>query len=348
MKQTKRFLIQAVLWLTIWLVLWYFEGGGPQFLRDNMSVFIIQIILLAVLVFYTAPLLLWNKKFGLFFIVTASSIVVSCFILSSINLGPENLPRPFENGQPFLDNLPSDAPRFRKPISKYFINFLILTIAVVMGTFLETLIFAQKKEEETIKNQNEKLETELKLLKSQINPHFLFNTLNNIYALSAIDTKKTQESISYLSNMLRYVLYECEQPMVTLEKEIEYIENYIKLFTTKSSKTYPINISFELKDKHLPIAPMLLIPFVENAFKHSTIERVQDAFIHITIIGKTDEIYFEIENSISKNQANKDAIGGIGLDNVKKRLNILYSNKHQLTIVDHSQSFKVCLKLELT
>lgn len=347
MKQTKRFIIQALLWLAIWLVLWYFEGGNPHFIRENMPVFIIQIVLLAVLIFYTAPILLLNKKFWLFFIVTASSIIVSCILLSNFNVGPENLPRPFENGQPFLHNIPQDAPGIRKPISKYFINFLILTIAVVMGTFLETLIFAQKKEEETIKNLNEKLETELKLLKSQINPHFLFNTLNNIYALSAIDTKKTQESISYLSNMLRYVLYECEQPMVTLEKEIEYIENYIKLFTTKSSKTYPITTSFELEDKRMPIAPMLLIPYVENAFKHSSIEKIQGAFIHIKIHAKANEIYFEVENSVTENISNKDNVGGIGLENVKKRLNILYSNKYKLTVAQHSQSFKVQLKLDL-
>tara|TARA_R110002050_G_scaffold56512_4_gene127233 strand:+ start:54228 stop:55274 length:1047 start_codon:yes stop_codon:yes gene_type:complete len=347
MKQTKRFLLQSLLWFVIWLVLWYFEGGDPGFLKENAAVFVAQILLLAGLMYYAAPVLLLNKKYLLFFSISLSAILISCFILSNLSIGPESFPRPLEQGQPMLDNLPDNAPRMRKPVSRVFIHFLILTIVVILGTFLETLIFAQKKEEETIKNLNEKLETELKLLKSQINPHFLFNTLNNIYALSAIDTKKTQESISYLSNMLRYVLYECEQPTVPLNKEIEYIENYIKLFTVKSSKTYPITTSFELENKHSLIAPMLLISFVENAFKHSNIEKINNAFIRIIVRSTNNEIYFEIENSKTDTVLYKDVIGGIGLENVKKRLNILYSNKHQLVIDENLNSFKVQLKLQL-
>ncbi|WP_271784491.1 sensor histidine kinase [Aquimarina algiphila] len=225
---------------------------------------------------------------------------------------------------------------------------LLLSISYVIAVFIETFVFAQKKEQETIKNKNENLQTELKLLKSQINPHFLFNSLNNIYALSVIDSNKTQQSIGYLSDMLRYVLYECERPLVPLKKEVSYIKDYIKLFSLKSSKAYAITTDFSVLDGNTWIAPMLLIPFVENAFKHSNIEKPKDSFIKIQIQSTPNYINFKIENSIPKKRINKDVIGGIGLENVKKRLAILYPENHQLDIIENNEVFKVKLNIKQT
>ncbi|GAA0720994.1 hypothetical protein GCM10009430_21770 [Aquimarina litoralis] len=220
-------------------------------------------------------------------------------------------------------------------------------IAYLIATFLETFLFAQRKEEEMIISKNENLQTELKLLKSQINPHFLFNSLNNIYALSVIDSDKTQQSISYLSEMLRYVLYECDRPFVTIKKELAYIENYIQLFSLKSSKPYNINTEFEVSDPSILIAPMLFIPFIENAFKHSNIEKPESSFMDIYLYSSTEVVVFKVENSIPKDTMIKDKIGGIGLENVKKRLNILYAEKHTLHIDTKNQIFKVELRINL-
>ena len=148
-------------------------------------------------------------------------------------------------------------------------------------------------------SKTENIKNELKLLKSQINPHFLFNSLNNIYALSAIDTNKTQQSITYLSDMLRYVLYECETPFVIIKKEVKYIEDYIKLYSLKSSKKYPIETSFNITDSTIQIAPMLLIPFVENAFKHSNIEKIEHTFIKLSLDVTSKTTIFKIENTIA-------------------------------------------------
>ncbi|MFT5892983.1 MAG: two-component system LytT family sensor kinase [Dokdonia sp.] len=230
--------------------------------------------------------------------------------------------------------------------SPFLINFLLLCITFILTTAIEVFLFAKKKEAALILSKTETLETELKLLKSQINPHFLFNALNNIYALSAIDAGKTQESISYLSNMLRYVLYECERPFVTLQKEVDYIEDYIKLFSLKSSKTYPIETHFTMADTSIVIAPMLLIPFVENAFKHSTIESIKDTFIKIHIDANQDTITFKIENTIAPNNTKKDDVGGIGLENVKKRLAILYPENHTLHVSEEMNIFHVELTLK--
>ncbi|WP_344930303.1 sensor histidine kinase [Aquimarina addita] len=235
-----------------------------------------------------------------------------------------------------------------KPPSQFAFNFLIFTVSYVIATFIETFIFAQKKEEEIIKSKNETLQTELKLLKSQINPHFLFNSLNNIYALSVIDSNKTQQSISYLSDMLRYVLYECEQQFVPLQKEITYIENYIRLFSLKSSEPYPIKTEFNISNYHLKIASMLFIPFVENALKHSNIEKRNGSFIRIFIDDTIDNnVQFKIENSVPKQMVNKDKVGGIGLENVKKRLDILYQESHTLIINSTPEIFQVELNIKI-
>ncbi|MGO4818575.1 sensor histidine kinase [Flavobacterium sp. W22_SRS_FP1] len=229
----------------------------------------------------------------------------------------------------------------------FFINLLLISVSYVFATFLETFSFAQKKEEDLILSKSETMENELKFLKSQINPHFLFNSLNNIYALSTIDSGKAQESILYLSDMLRYVLYDCEKPVVAIEKEVTYIEDFIQLFVLKSSKKYPITTSFNIENPKLEIAPMLLIPFVENAFKHSNIQNIGESFININLHSTSDSIVFEIENSFKKGPISKDGVGGIGVRNVKKRLSLLYPDTHILEITENSDTFKVKLKMDI-
>ena len=336
MDRTKRLLFQAFLWLTIWLVGWYFVGAGPKFLIDNGLSFIFQILIVSALIYFIAPKLLFEKKYALFVLVSVILILICAFIISGPFQGP-----PPKTGPGLGPRLPPKAP------PKILINLLVLSIAYVLATFIETFLFAQKKEEETIRNKNENLQTELKLLKSQINPHFLFNALNNIYALSVTDSNKTQQGISTLSDMLRYVLYECEQPFVPIQKEIDYIEDYLEMFALKSSKAFPIKTDFRISDPSVRIAPMLFIPFVENAMKHGNIEKGTDGFLDILIVSGTKKVEFQIENSLPKNTVQKDDVGGIGLENVKKRLQILYPQRHTLEIREESAIFKVKLKLSL-
>ncbi|WBU89023.1 sensor histidine kinase [Cellulophaga omnivescoria] len=302
-----------------------------------------QIVLIALLIFYTAPKFLFPKKHLQFLIISAIALGVFIGLMSV--LLPER-PIPFFR-VPQVPDLPNfNRENLPRPPSRQFTQILLLFIAYILATVIEFIVYTKKKEEEIIISKNENLETELKLLKSQINPHFLFNALNNIYALSAIDTAKTQESINYLSIMLRYVLYECERPFVLLTKEIEYIENYIKLFTLKSSKKYPIETKFNITDSSLQIAPMLLIPFVENAFKHSNIDQFNGTFITIKLTANKTNINFKVENSIATTDILKDDVGGIGLENVKRRLNILYPNKHTLYVSKSDGIFKVELNLQ--
>ncbi len=334
MTKAKRLVFQAMLWGVIWLILSIAQNFERPFLLDNLPVFIFQIGLITFLVYYAAPSFFVEKRYAYFiltslFILTVSSLFVSFFLTP---------PRP---GPP--DLLHHAKAGFRPPVLVRLTHGMFLSLAYLLGLFVEGVHFLQKKEQEVVLNKNVALQSELKLLKSQINPHFLFNSLNNIYALAAMDTIKTQKSISYLSDMLRYVLYECERPFVSLQKEVEYIENYIKLFSLKSSKNYPIQLKTQIIDPATNIAPMLLIPFVENAIKHSHIEKIKDTFIHILLKVTKERIHFEIENSIPEKAINKDKIGGIGLENVKKRLAIVYPEAHELLIKKEANIFIVKL-----
>tara|TARA_R100000655_G_scaffold104040_1_gene150881 strand:- start:1088 stop:1756 length:669 start_codon:yes stop_codon:yes gene_type:complete len=221
-----------------------------------------------------------------------------------------------------------------------------MTISSVTAILLETFVYAQQNEKSAALIKAELKESELRFLKMQINPHFLFNALNNIYALSVINSEKTQESIGNLSEMLRYVIYDCEQPKVPLKKELEYIANYIESFKLKSSKYFDISFSKNIEDDMILVAPMLFVPYIENAFKHSGIEKGDDNFVHILLTQNKFDLEFVVENSLSYKPASVDSQGGIGLQNVEKRLKLLYPEKHKLNI-SKTTIFKVSLKLSL-
>lgn len=347
MNTTKRFILQILFWFVIWLVLWSQQSWEISFVRENVLVYVTQISIVSILVYYLVPKFLFHKKYIPF--ICISILVLTLFSYIATQVPKQDIPIHQMEKQVRGMRLP---PKMEKKIStrpplRIFTMSLLLFASYSLTVVIEIILFAQKKEEEIVLSKNENLQTELKLLKSQINPHFLFNSLNNIYALSGIDTQRTQQSITYLSDMLRYVLYECENAFVPIKHEVTYIENYIKLYALKSSKKYPIEIVFNNLNANVTIAPMLLIPFVENAFKHSNIEKIKDTFIKISLDTRLDVIVFKIENTFSKTLVQKDTIGGIGIENTKRRLAILYPNQYALTIDEKEGVFKVELKLNL-
>ncbi len=199
--------------------------------------------------------------------------------------------------------------------------------------------------QEKVKNlEMVSLKTELAFLKHQINPHFLFNSLNNIYVQSRRGKGEASESILQLSDLLRYQLYDCAKDKVYLKGEIAYLKNYLKLDKLRRTGA---DIEFELTGDpgNILIAPFLFIPFVENAVKHGMTFEDQ-SFIKMRFVIEPTELYFEIENSKPKKKL-ENVKGGIGLSNVKRRLDLLYTDKHDLLILDLKDSFKVELKLFL-
>ncbi len=231
---------------------------------------------------------------------------------------------------------------------RWFREIIHLLIALLGSTIIGISRFANKKEKEAFHLKNQNLETELKFLKSQVNPHFLFNALNNIYSLAVMQAPQTPDSIMQLSEILRYMVYDSNENSVSLKSEINYIENFVELQLLKDSRGMNVELELDKSASGIQISPLLLAPFVENAFKHSKIESLKDGFIKISLKVIEKEITFHCINSKPQDKFTKDGVGGVGLENTKKRLNILYpDDQHNLTINDSEEEFEVILKLKL-
>lgn len=207
--------------------------------------------------------------------------------------------------------------------------------------------YANRKEKEAAELQSEKLEAELKFLKSQINPHFLFNALNNIYTLTLLKSDQAPENLLKLSGMLRYMLYDCKAERVPLGKEIEYLRHFIDLHLLKDSRGLHVEADLDESRPRLAIAPMLLIPFVENAFKHSNVEDLVKGWIKISLTTGENYLRFRVQNSIPDAGFTKDLAGGIGLHNVRRQLELLYPGRYQLDIEPGPDVFSIDLKITI-
>ncbi len=192
----------------------------------------------------------------------------------------------------------------------------------------------------------EKLETELKLLKAQINPHFIFNALNNIYSLTYMQSKNAPDSVLKLSEMLRYVFYDCNKDKVPLSSEIKYIKNFSAFQQMKSEYKQNITIESGAGVSGVEIAPMLYIPFIENAFKYSRIEEDKEAYVNIAISKDENQVLFSIKNSVPK--GDKPLSGsGMGIKNVQHRLAIIYPNRHELSFDEKEDCYAIKLSIEI-
>ncbi|MBW1296468.1 GHKL domain-containing protein [Aquimarina litoralis] len=239
-------------------------------------------------------------------------------------------------------------------LSDFFANFQWKMLLNVFGGVLLIILFgtALKLARDSFYRRQEEKEAELKLLKAQLNPHFLFNTLNNLYGLSVIKSEKLPDLMLQLSELLRYSLYETKETFVPLEKEIQYLKNYISLEQIRLEDKADIQLhvnGYDPVDK--VIAPMLFIVFVENAFKHLGVLETTKSIVAVTIEIGEKAIIFRCMNTIdtsipSENNLEKGK-SGIGLQNAKKRLDLMYPDKHQLEIMQENNSYNVVLNLDL-
>lgn len=196
--------------------------------------------------------------------------------------------------------------------------------------------------------ENETLKTELSLLRSQVSPHFMFNVLNNMVALARKKSDLLEPSLIKLSSLMRYMLYETNDEKVSLEKEIDYLNSYIDLQMQRFGKNVSVKTCFTNIDAAYQIEPMLLIPFVENAFKHGT-GLMESAPIEIELSAKNDNLHFKVRNRYDPLSTQiKDHSSGIGLTNVMRRLDLLYHNKHNLLISKEDKWFNVSLQINLS
>lgn len=193
--------------------------------------------------------------------------------------------------------------------------------------------------------KKEKKQAELMHLKSQVNPHFFFNTLNNLYGLVEQDTAKAQQLILKLSDMMRYSIYEGQNDWVTLTDEITYLENYMDLHRMRYHKEITIRFDIDAEDRNIKIMPLLFIIMVENAFKHGVEKLRKDAFVHIHLKSTKQLVDFEIENNFDGEEMGGPE--GIGLKNLKQRLELVYLNRYELEISSHADIYKIRLRLRL-
>jgi len=221
--------------------------------------------------------------------------------------------------------------------------FVIVSLVYFLLLFFLFFRWVFKQIKLIINLKNEKTKTELLHLKSQVNPHFFFNTLNNLYGLVGKDPEKAQSLILKLSDMMRYSIYEGEKDLVTLNEEVDYLKNYIELHKMRYHKKIDINFNCQIEEDY-KVMPLLFIILLENAFKHG-VERLRDsAYVNINMITSNNEIQFTLENNFDSFE--KTERTGIGLKNLKRRLELVYPKKHSLSFSITDNVYKAKLNLK--
>jgi hypothetical protein len=298
----------------------------------NMLMWVPAFILFSYpLVYYAIPQLLLKGRIVQFFLLTLAWGAVGLYIDQGYR-GYVLIPLQEAMG---LDNI---LPR--GPLA---FCYLCMTTSAASPMLIKFFKLWTVKQREWLSVQQEKITAELRLLKAQVHPHFLFNTLNNIYAFSLEGSPKTPEMILKLSSLLSYMLYDCRSDEVRLEKEIEIMKNYIDLERERYGNSIDIswNVEGDIKDRF--ISPLMMLPFLENAFKHGTSEQIEKSWISVDITARHDLIRFKIANS--KNESATYNPHGIGINNIKKRLELLYPGHHELKMNDEGHFYVVSMEL---
>ena len=328
--------------ILFWLLLfagWYFlryQDFSTRLLAFKITA--VKVLDLALMVYFTnlvlIPRLLYRKRYVVFILVYVSMIFGSSVLKQYILADIMHL-RNFSIWNNFKGRL------YDNIIPHY---LLVSTGAAIK--LLADYVRAQRRLAEITK---EKAESELKFLKSQINPHFIFNSLNAIYFLIDKSNREARESLHKFSEMLRYQLYECGGEKIEIEKEIKYLEDYVDLQRLRKDEKYKVEFNCSNDVGGFAIEPLLLIPFVENSFKHlSHFGNGKMNQVTIDAAKSNGEFIFTVANTVDySSKKNTDPVGGIGLRNVKRRLELLYPDKHHLQIVEKEGWFIVDLRLRV-
>jgi len=295
------------------------------------------------------PRYFFRKNKITYFILATLVLVAAYFTtlyLSQLFHNPEKDRIISEAFKKLMDDKVIPRPPFRQLQAYYSILIGVSITGFSIGLkMIEQYTASEKRQKEL---EKEKLNSELAFLKNQVSPHFFFNTLNNIYSMVAINADDAQEAILKLSKLMRYLLYESEHGETSLSDEIEFMRHYIALMQLRVSNKVDIQINLPSEHIDSKIPPLLFIPFIENAFKHGISYR-EKSFIKVEMNTSDNKINFVCENSVAKEKAEKrdENHSGIGLENVKKRLNLLFAGKHDLKIDSTEEVFTVSLEIDL-
>ena len=324
--------IHIMIWAAFWVIMYASSSYGRQLF--NQFLWIPVFILFGYpLVYGAIPHLLLKGRVSLFFLVVLAWGGIGLYIDEGYR-SYIYIPIQEAMGLDFI--LP------RGPLASC---YLCMTTSAASPMIIKFFKLFTIKQRDWMQVQQERITAELQLLKAQVHPEFLFNTLNNIYSFSMNSSPKTPGLILKLSSLLSYMLYDCKAEEVRLEKEIEIMKNYIDLEKEWYDNTVEISWSVEgdIKDKF--ITPLLMLPFLENAFKHGTSEQIEKPWLSIDLSVKSDTLRCKIANS--KNEFVSYRENGVGLTNVKKRLEFIYSGRHELKVNDEGNFFVVSLLVKM-
>lgn len=341
LKKTGQIVVHALFWCGVLLFYTYFFGFDSEDFNYilSFSFFLMPITIATtyISIYKLIPDYLFTKQYARFVFYSFCTFIISTYLIVISVI----------YGLVYLSNFEY---KNMAPISR---SLLFVAIAVYMVVIIASgyklLKLNIKSSQETSKLEKKILEAQLKLkeqelnyLKMQIHPHFLFNTLNTMYGFALKKANETPEMILKLSNLLDYLLYKVEKPFVLLTEDIEHIKDYIELEKMRFNKTLNIDFITSNISEDIKIAPMLLLPFIENSFKHGAIKNGALSIVSY-LKCESGQIHFQIENTCSEDLEVKT---GIGLTNIKKRLDLLYKDKYNLNIDNKNGIFKVNLMLK--
>ena len=316
-----------------------------EYWQKQPTMFVLLVFLYYFNTKWLVPRLLYREK-RLTFILVHIAILIALLLVANIfdeMLGMrEKMLQAFEQG--FHCKLPINFNKWGKLDTSLLLNSCLLTGISTSSTLLNEW---QKKLLQSEQLKQQQINSELSFLKAQIHPHFFFNTLNNIYSLTYIDIETSRKSLHKLSRMMRYMLYETESDHTSLVKEISFIKDYIELMQLRMNDltTVTFDEPASLSDK--PIAPMILLPFIENAFKHGT-SGIYTGNILVRIKQQDNKLLLKVENNFYADRAASAETGGIGLSNTVRRLELIYGDKHSLTCGPGTDGkYRVRLELSL-
>lgn len=225
-------------------------------------------------------------------------------------------------------------------------NFFLLILVLGFSSGMAIIQYLKKNETKQKEIEKARVDSELAFLKNQISPHFFFNSLNNIYALIAVDGDQAQKAVEKLSVLMRYLIYDSNTETVELQKEFDFTSKYIELMQQRLSSKVILDVNIDTKLPDVKIPPLLFIPFVENAFKHGISYR-ENSFVSILLKTENSNVFFECKNSNPRAKVTEDKKGGVGIVNIKKRLDLIYGNSFQLKIENTTEEYLVRLIVPL-
>lgn len=379
--------IETVIFIAIWLLVYcspflvMLSNSGEFEWRDITSswLFYLPFLILSIINHYLLIPFLFFKSKAKYFLVVLGCLVVFPVILHNIRksnienlkMAREHMPvgtqhRPFPPGdnlnfpppplaREFDRNTGTPRPRaigrfpLQRNIPPYmisvFISILIIGFDTGLRSFFKWIILEQKH----FKLEKDKVLSELAFLKTQVSPHFLMNTLNNIHALIDVDTEEAKTVVIRLSKLMRHLLYDSNHNHISIEKEVEFIQSYIDLMKIRFSNKVDIKFVTDIDKPDIKLPPLLFTSVIENAFKYG-ISYQQDSFIYINLLVKGENLLFRISNSyIADKQGNtsKDGASGIGLENTRKRFDLLYGDNYTMDITTKNNTFNVNISLPL-